>query len=104
MNAQCNLAWVFAISPDASVRDRTRALTLAQSALQLSGGKDPRIFRLLAAAYAENGQFTEAIATAQWGLELAEGQDNLALANAIQTNIVLYRTSIPLREVSPGDH
>src|SRR5438270_7625685 len=99
-NAMSNLAWVFAASPEESLRDGTQAVRLAEQAMQLSGGKIPMIFRTLAAAYAENGRFSRAIETAQRGLELANSQGNPGLAAELQNNIALYQAERPLRD--PG--
>ena len=99
-NAANNLAWVFATCPDDTVRDGPRAVELAERALRLSGGKIPIIFRVLAAAYAENGQFAQAIETAQRGAELANSQGNPALASELQSNIALYQAGRPLRDPS----
>ena len=90
------LAWMFATWPDASIRDGRRAVGLAQEALRLSGGKNPLIFRTLAAAYAEDGRFPEAINTAQRGLELATAQGNSALAESLRGNIAVYQSNSPL--------
>jgi tetratricopeptide (TPR) repeat protein len=102
-NASSNLAWVFATCPEASIRDGARAVELAEKALRLSGGKIPMIFRVLAAAYAENGRFSEAIETAQRGAELAASQGNPRLAAELQSNMALYQAGRPLRDDSMGD-
>src|SRR6202035_1109338 len=60
-NAKSNLAWVFATYPEESIRNGTRAVQLAEQAVQLSGGKNPIVLRTLAAAYAESARFKEAI-------------------------------------------
>jgi protein O-mannosyl-transferase len=99
-NAKSNLAWVFATCPEASIRNGVKAAQLAEQALQLSGGKNPLIFRTLAAAYAESGRFPEAIETAQRGLELAVRQGNAGLADDFRGNIVLYQAERPLRDPS----
>src|SRR5205814_6749363 len=79
-NAASNLAWVFATCPDDSIRDGARAVELAEKAMRLSGGKIPMVFRVLAAAYAEDGRFSQAIKTAQHGADLANSQGNSGLA------------------------
>ena len=99
-NAMSNLAWVFATSPDQSLRDGGRAVQLAEQAVRLSGDRIPILFRTLAAAYAENGRFSEAIQTAQQGIELANSQGNVGLANDLQGNIALYQERQPLRDPS----
>jgi tetratricopeptide (TPR) repeat protein len=98
LKAYCNLVWVFATFPDGAIRSGAKAVALGERALQLSGQTDPRIYRLLAAAYAENRQFDKAIETAQRGSELATKQRNYAAANALELNIDLYRKSLPLRD------
>ena len=92
-----NLAWVLAAFPDASIRNGDKALRLADRANQLSGGKDPNVLRTLAAAYAENGRFTEATATAESGLQLANTQDNSAVAKIFETDLAHYRANAPVR-------
>src|SRR2546421_10440158 len=99
-NAASNLAWVFATCPDDSIRDGRRAVELAEKALRLSGGKIPMIFRVLAAAYAENGHFSAAIETARRGAALANSQGNAGLASELQNNIALYQAGRPLRDPS----
>ena len=99
-NALSNLAWVYATSPDDSLRDGNKAVQLAERAMHISGRRIPIIFRTLAAAYAENGQFSQAIQTAQQAFELANSQGNVALAAELQGNIVLYQERQPLRDSS----
>jgi protein O-mannosyl-transferase len=99
-NAASNLAWVFATCPDDSIRDGRRAVELAEKALRISGGKIPMIFRVLAAAYAEDGRFSQAIESAQRGADLATSQGNPGLAAELQSNIALYQAGTPLRDPS----
>jgi tetratricopeptide (TPR) repeat protein len=99
-NAECNLAWVFATYPDTAIRDGTKAVKLASRASAATGGNNPRILRLLAAAYAESGLFPEAIEVAERALQLATTQGNFALAEMLQGNIALYRSSTPLRDTA----
>lgn len=99
-NAMSNLAWVFATSPDDSLRDGAKAVHLAEEALRISGRRIPIIFRTLAAAYAERGEFSNAIETAQQGVDLANSQGNSGLATELQGNIALYQDQHPLRDPS----
>jgi tetratricopeptide (TPR) repeat protein len=99
-NAMSNLAWVFATSPDDSLRNGTKAVQLAEEALRISGGRIPILFRTLAAAYAETGEYFKAIQTAQQGIELASSQGNSGLATELQGNITLYQEQQPLRDPS----
>jgi protein O-mannosyl-transferase len=99
-NAMSNLAWVFATSPDQSLRDGPKAVRLAEQALRISGGRIPILFRTLAAAYAESGEFSKAIQTAQLGIGLANSQGNPGLATELEGNIALYQEQKPLRDPS----
>jgi protein O-mannosyl-transferase len=103
-NAMSNLAWVFATSPEDPLRDGKRAVQLAEDAMRISGRRIPIIFRTLAAAYAESGEFSKAIQVAQQGIELANSQGNSGLATELQGNIALYQEQRPLRDPSltPG--
>jgi len=97
-NAMSNLAWVFATCPDDTLRDGAQAVKLAEQALRTSGNRIPVLFRTLAAAYAEKGMFSQAIETAQRGVELANSQGNSGLAAELQGNIALYQLGRPLRD------
>jgi tetratricopeptide (TPR) repeat protein len=99
-NAMSNLAWVLATSPDDSLRDGAKAVQLAEQAMRISGRRIPVLFRTLAATYAERGQFSEAIQTAQQGIELANTQGNSELATELSGNISLYQERRPLRDPS----
>ena len=99
-NAASNLAWVFATCPEDSIRDGTRAAELGETALRISGGKIPMIYKVLAAAYAENGRFADAVETAKRGAELATTQGNPALATELESNLALYQSGTPLRDRS----
>ncbi len=99
-NALSNVAWVLATSPDDSLRDGAKAVQLAEQAMRISGRRIPVLFRTLAAAYAEGGQFSEAIQTAQQGIELANTQGNSELATELSGNIALYQERRPLRDPS----
>ena len=101
-----DLAWLLAACPEDSVRDGNRAITLAMKAEQLSGGKSPEILDTLAAAYAETGQFAEAVQTAKSALSLAAAQDKKPLAAALQNRLLAYQSKLPFRDtglVSPAD-
>jgi len=98
-----NLAWILATFPENWIRNRKQALALAERANQLSGDNNPTILRTLAAAYAENGRFTEARVTAERGLQLANAQEKLALVNIFEGDLARYRANAPVRtSAQPG--
>ena len=47
----------------------------------------------------ELGHFDAAIEAAEEGLRLAESQNNTALVQTLQSDIVLFRSGSPLRDV-----
>ena len=97
-NALNNLAWMLAAAPEASLRDGAKAVQFAQRALQLSGKRSAMIFRTLAAAYAENGRFPDAVDAAKGGLRLAIEQQNAGLRAELEQNIELYQAGSPYRD------
>jgi hypothetical protein len=84
VEAQNNMALVLATSPETRVRNGTKAVELAERADVLTGNANASISATLAAAYAEAGQFPNAITTAKRALQLATDQGNTALADAIR--------------------
>jgi hypothetical protein len=70
---------------------------LAQRAVAVSGGENPLYLHKLAAAHAENGTFSEAIAVAEKAMQLAEAQGQRPLAAELRRNLTLYRAGRPIR-------
>jgi hypothetical protein len=100
LKAQANLAWALAICPETPTLKGAIAVKLAQHANQITGGADPVILHILAAAYAQNGRFSEAVETAQRSLRLAIAQNNTALADSLRVEIELYQQGFPYRNGS----
>ena len=98
-----NLAWILATASDPSIRDGTRAVGFAQEAVQLTGGREPRFLRTLAAAYAESGRFSEALAVAQQAAVIATMQGKTDVSNRLKNDLVLYRGRQPVRDPSLTD-
>ena len=93
-----NLAWELATSPDAKIRDGTRAVELAESACEQTHYRMTIMVGTLAAAYAEAGRFDDAIATGQKACALASelGETNLLKRN--QELVALYLAHQPYHE------
>lgn len=89
-----NLGWLLAVCPEARFRDGRKALEYAMKACALSGWKEPDCIDTLAAAYAEQGNFKEAIKWEKKALEGLTG-DNLASG---QKALNLYKQKKPYRE------
>jgi Flp pilus assembly protein TadD len=94
-----NLAWLLATCPEANIRNGAQAVTLAEQANRLSQGADPAILDTLAAAYAEEGRYLEAVTVARQALQLARAQNQTSMADAIQLQINLYQAGSPFREI-----
>jgi len=93
-----NLAWLLATCPDASVRDGAEAVRLAERACRLSGHSEAQSLGTLAAAYAEAGRFSEAVATAQKAIALANANGNKPLAGICGQLLRLYGAGRPYHE------
>jgi tetratricopeptide (TPR) repeat protein len=95
----CNsLAWVMATSQDATLRNGTRAIELAEVAVRAFGGSNPTFVATLAAAYAEARRFPEAVDTVQRALQLAQARNKPALAERLGQQLALYQEGSPYRD------
>ena len=98
ISALSGTAWLLATAPDASIRNGTEAVALAEKANEIAKGQSPDVLDTLAAAYAETGDFVKARATASRALDLAVAQKNKALSTAIRDRIVLYTDGKPFHD------
>jgi tetratricopeptide (TPR) repeat protein len=98
LSFQNNLAWMLATAPQVSLRNGVRAVQLAMQASQSSGGNNPDILHILAAAYAAAGEFCQAVRTAQHALQLAQTESKTELAGMLRQEIKLYETGQPFRD------
>ena len=74
-----NLAWTLATNPDATVRNGAEAIGYGERACELTQRGQPVFLITLAAAYAEAGQFEQALATSQQAMQLATQTGNTQL-------------------------
>jgi tetratricopeptide (TPR) repeat protein len=95
-----NLAWLYATHPDASYRNGSEAVRLAQEAVRLKGNH-ASCLDTLAAAYAEAGRFSEAIGAAERALVLARAEAETSLADQIEARLGRYRAGQSFHEGSP---
>jgi type IV pilus biogenesis/stability protein PilW len=71
-----NLAWIYATCPDGAVRKGPRAVELARKFEKLAGSAGgPRVFDILAAALAENGEFERAVEAAETAVKRSRSDD-----------------------------
>lgn len=89
-----NLAWVLATSPEDHLRDGKRALELALKACELTHYKEAHILSTLASAYAELGDFENAIKWSTQAVELGDADQKEQLKKELET----YQQGKPFRE------
>ena len=93
-DAYDHFAWIRATCPDSQLRDGENAVRCAQTACKLSGRKNYQYLTTLAAAYAEEGQFDDAIREQRIAIELAPASARTSL----RATLSQYRQQIPYRE------
>ncbi len=93
-----NLAWLYATSPDETVRNPVRALELAEEVAQKTRYQSPSALDTLAAAQAANGQFSQATVTARKAQTLARGSGEYELASSLAGRLSLYEKHQPFRD------
>ena len=94
------LAWALATCPRPQFRNGPEAVTLAEKACQLTGGKNPLTLETLAAALAEAGRWDEAVRRQGEALALAR-QKMPARAGVMERRLALYQSRKPFR-AEPG--
>lgn len=102
LEALNNLAWIRATCPEPSIRNGPAAVRLAKEACRVSGGKQPVSFGTLAAAYAEAGDFTNAVHAAQTAIDLATAAGNQAFANQNKQLLQRYESGRPFHMPQPN--
>jgi len=95
---QNRLAWALATAAQTSLRDGAKAVQFAAQASQATDANNADILRTLAAAYAQEGQYPEAVETAQKALGLAQTASDTALEGALCREIKLYQAGQPYSE------
>ncbi len=89
------LAWFLATCPEDRIRNGNKALECANQACKLSGWKKPAHLLFLAAAYAECGNFKEAVRWQKKAIELAS--DDNERVDYFKTLLKLYERGTPYR-------
>tara|TARA_B100000809_G_scaffold264400_1_gene320130 strand:- start:1290 stop:1601 length:312 start_codon:yes stop_codon:yes gene_type:complete len=92
--AHNNFALLLATCPDDKYRDGEKAVSIARRSCELLGWDNPSVLDTLSAAYAERGQFAEAIKWQTKAIELAPAGGKAVLQSRLQ----LYEAGKPYRQ------
>lgn len=93
-----NLAWILATHPDDSLRNGADAVVFGRRACELAHWEEAYLIGTLAAAYAENGQWQEALDTALKAQATAKAAGNADLAARNGELAEWYRARKPYRD------
>jgi len=94
------IAWFFATCPNHSGRDGKKSIQLATKGCELTNWKDGRLLDTLAAAFAETGDYDQAIKRQSEAIKLYEGPADVR--SRMEKRLALFRQHHPYRE-EPGD-
>jgi tetratricopeptide (TPR) repeat protein len=95
MNA---LAWIYATSPQAELRNGPAAVRLAEEACKLTKRQRPATLDTLAAAYAEAGRFDDAVKTTEELRALAASAHDTNTVDTARQRLELYQARKPYRD------
>jgi tetratricopeptide (TPR) repeat protein len=98
-----DLAWLLATTRDAALRSPAEAVALAEAQRARQGAPSANLLDTLAAAYAADGRFADALRTAQEALTLAQRERNTGLAEQIERRLRAYAAGRPWREPPDAD-
>ncbi|MFH1008654.1 MAG: tetratricopeptide repeat protein, partial [Candidatus Latescibacterota bacterium] len=90
-------AWLLAVCPDADVRDGKEAIGLAEQVCRAGEYRSPGALGVLAAAYAEEGQYEKAVHYARNAVDMATASGKDELARQIAVQLELYGSHRPYR-------
>jgi len=98
-----NVAWYLATDPDVIYRDGTVALRLAKEACDATNNMTDIYVDTLAAAYAETGDWDDAVSTQQLAITLLQNnkERTAEYLAGFQARLQLYRSRKPYREPPP---
>ena len=95
MNA---LAWMYATSPQAELRDGAEAVRLAEAACKTTKQQQTALMDTLAAAYAEAGRFEDAVKTTKELRALAAAVHDTNALDTARQRLELYQAGQPYRD------
>ncbi len=93
VSALRDLAWILAVCPRSLYRNGTQAKDHASRACTLTQWEDPLCLTILAAAWAELGDFTQAVKTQQQGLDVSSRSLCAGWQREMQERLALYQSN-----------
>lgn len=97
-----NLAWLRAACSNPALRDGHEAVSLSLKACELTQYREPMFIGTLADAYAETGDFEQAISLAQKARDLALSNGMKELAESNEKLLIQYRSHQAFHEPPPA--
>lgn len=91
------LAWLLATSIEPELRNGEESVRLAETVRDITGDEVPQTLDILAAAYAETGDFAAAVEIARRAGELAVSNGQPEFAERISGRVGLYEANRPYR-------
>ena len=85
-----SIAWLLATARDPVVRDGARAAGLGERAVRVTMGQDHSVYQTLAAAYAEQGRVTDALAAIDRAIALTRASGDTRTADLYQRQRAFY--------------
>lgn len=98
LSALTGLASIFAMHPNSQYRNAEQAVELAKRASELTEQKNPSIEDILAAAYAEAGDFSQAEETLSAAIKNASNEEPQATLDRLNRHLADVRAHRRLRE------
>ena len=92
------LAWVFATHPNDELRDGHEAVRMAEHACTLTKRSNPLLLATLASAYAETGNFSEAINTIQESISKARSSSDKHAIALDEKLLGFFQSNKPIRQ------
>jgi tetratricopeptide (TPR) repeat protein len=91
-------AWLLSTAPQADVRDPRKAIAFATKACKLTSWNNAQLLDTLAAAYADNGDFSEAVKWQQYALKVAGSSRPKPVLKEMHERLALYQDHTAYRD------
>ena len=91
------IAWLLATYPDSNLRDGAEAVRLAERACKLTDRRVPALLATLAAAYAEAGDFSRAVASGEEALNTGRSLNDTNSVRLSENILSSVRANLPVR-------